>query len=145
MHIDLPAQPGDEIFWPELNTYGPSVNIYEVGVYSYFLTDMNSCSDTGYVSLTEICIPEFHVPEAFTPNGDQMNDILEIFGIYFNLKFTVYSPSGQELFYTEDNSISWDGTRNGKDLPNGRYYWYADYTDKYGLPYSKSGYVMLIR
>jgi gliding motility-associated-like protein len=145
MHIELPAQTGDVIFWPELNVYGPSVNLYELGTYSFIQTDMYTCSDTGYITLTEICIPEFHVPEAFTPNGDQLNDMLEIFGVYFNLKFTIYSPSGQELFYSEGNSIYWDGTRNGKDLPNGRYYWYADYTDKYGLPYTKSGYVMLIR
>jgi gliding motility-associated-like protein len=116
-----------------------------VGTYSFIQTDINTCVDTGQVIITEICIPEFHVPEAFTPNGDQINDVLEVFGIYFNLRFTIYSPSGQELFHAEDNSTFWDGTRNGKELPNGRYYWYADYTDKYGLPYSKSGFVMLIR
>lgn len=145
MHIELPTQQGDMVFWPELNVYGPSVDMYNVGTYSFIQTDKNTCVDTGYVYLSEVCLPEFHVPEAFTPNGDRVNDVLEIFGIFFNLKFTIYSPSGQELFYTKDKSVFWDGTRNGKDLPNGRYYWYADYTDKYGLPYSKSGYVMLIR
>lgn len=145
VQINLPTQPGDVVYWPELNSYGPSIVLYEVGTYSFILTDQYSCSDTGDVSLIEVCLPEFHVPEAFTPNKDGLNDILEIFGVYFNLKFTIYSPSGQELFYTEDPSTYWNGSRNGKDLPNGRYYWYAEYTDKYGGPYSKSGYVMLIR
>jgi gliding motility-associated-like protein len=145
IHIALNTKPGETVFWPELNQFGTSANLFETGFFSYIVTDMHSCSDTGFVSLTEVCIPEFHVPEAFTPNGDNLNDFLEIFGVYFNLKFSIYSPSGQELFYTEDNSEYWDGTCNGKDLPNGRYYWHADYTDKYGTQYSRSGYIMLIR
>ncbi len=55
------------------------------------------------------------VPSAFSPNNDGLNDVivLEGEGIVF-LDWKIYNRWGELVFETDDPSIGWDGTHNGK-------------------------------
>ncbi|MCF8237084.1 MAG: choice-of-anchor L domain-containing protein [Saprospiraceae bacterium] len=65
-------------------------------------------------------IPQYDIPNVFTPNGDNTNDYFIPFmdpGIEI-AECKVYSRWGNLVYDNEDPSIGWDGTKDGKDLPS---------------------------
>lgn len=56
------------------------------------------------------------VPDAFTPGNDDINNYIKVDGkgIKKFIEFRIYNRWGTEVFYTDDMSIGWDGTYNGK-------------------------------
>lgn len=83
------------------------------------------------------------VPNAFTPNGDGINDKLLISGLdsYRYSKLTIYNRTGQLIFKSLAYPKPWDGTHNGKALPTGTYYYVIELDNRKRL----SGYIFLIR
>ncbi|MDB4835290.1 gliding motility-associated C-terminal domain-containing protein, partial [Cyclobacteriaceae bacterium] len=66
------------------------------------------------------------IPNAFTPNGDGVGDVWEVPGLdtYRNASVKIYNRWGQLVFSkTGSYSGDFDGTRNGKMLPVGTYYY----------------------
>lgn len=70
------------------------------------------------------------VPTAFTPNGDGVNDLLDVYGTSNALitEFSVYDRNGVVLYIgtnMEANSErnGWDGTYRGEPMPAGPYVW----------------------
>jgi gliding motility-associated-like protein len=82
---------------------------------TYTLTayDNNGCKaqDSIIITVLQDCGKQI-VPSSFTPNGDGKNDLFRILSQYdFNLiDFTIYNRWGQNIFYTTNTSIGWDGT-----------------------------------
>ena len=69
------------------------------------------------------------VPQAFSPNGDDNNDILFVkgFGIT-TMKFVIYNRYGEVVFETTDRDGTWDGTYKGKKLDPDVYDYYLKVT-----------------
>ena len=90
---------------------------------TYFVTliaDNGRCIDSHVVKIRTDRVTNFFVPNVFTPNGDNNNDLFEwkIEGIEeFNIK--IYNRWGTKVFETEDLEQFWDG---GKE-PDGTYYY----------------------
>jgi gliding motility-associated-like protein len=80
-----------------------------------------------YIVINSGC--EIVIPTAFSPNGDQMNDVWEIVDIddvYPNNLVTVYNRWGNMIFESNKGDYSskmWDGKFNGELLPVGSYYY----------------------
>jgi gliding motility-associated-like protein len=91
--------------------------------------------------------PDIYVPNAFTPNGDGLNDIFNIvtIGISQFYYFKVYNRFGQEIFSTTNNNKGWDGKFKNKDQPIGAYSWISSGIDLNRNILSKKGIVFLIR
>lgn len=82
---------------------------------------------------------------AFTPNGDQLNDTFTISGqfiVKMNLK--IFDRWGAIIFYTEKNE-PWDGRSEGKLLQEGPYIWKVDITDLADRNFSESGTIYLLQ
>jgi gliding motility-associated-like protein len=72
--------------------------------------------------------PIYDLPNAFTPNGDNQNDLFVPRGRCFveRVEFQVFNRWGQLVFETEDPALNWDGTNlNGDQLSSGTYYYVA--------------------
>ena len=76
-------------------------------------------------------IPDFNIPNVFTPNGDGANDKWIIRGatLYPEILVEVYNEWGTLLFSSKGYSVPWDGTYQGKALPTTAYYYIITLSD----------------
>jgi gliding motility-associated-like protein len=142
--MNIEAEPDETVFWPSLDYTGNSVSIGSEGNYPYIKTNSYGCSDTSAINVAGNCLPTLYVPEAFTPNEDGINDYLVLFGVYTDLIFSVYSPSGLLLYRSENDDVMWDGTVSGKQLPDGNYFWHAKFSDNAGRKHEQNGSITII-
>lgn len=99
-----------------------------------------------------------YIPNAFTPNGDNINDRFEIRisenceMVTFNLQ--VFDRWGRMVFHTTslDTELSWDGKFENQDLQQGVYLFkltaeMMSYNNQKSEPvkYTKQGSVVLMR
>lgn len=90
--------------------------------------------------------PELYVPNAFTPDGNGLNDILKVISIgmkEFHF-FRIYNRYGQLLFSTNDPNKGWDGTIKGKPQNSGTYVWMAEAVDYRGNLIQRNGTSIII-
>lgn len=104
------------------------------------------CEDTSTIEITfnDIKPDERKVPNVFSPNGDGKNDVFRITGgnsICVTKKFTIFSRWGEKLYEaTEQKDLVWDGTYEGKLLPEGVYFYVLE-----GEGFTENGTVTLMR
>ncbi|HMN05534.1 MAG TPA: gliding motility-associated C-terminal domain-containing protein [Flavobacteriales bacterium] len=99
-----------------------------------WIVDNGACgtsSDTMLVVLRDCSI--LVVPDAFSPNGDGVNDVYVIQGLeyYPNNKFQVFNRWGSKVYERSPYLNKWDGTSEGKanwgaKLPESTYYFILD-------------------
>jgi gliding motility-associated-like protein len=134
---------GDEKVDP---TQAPNHSYANAGTYSVVLTvtDFNGCIDKVTHTIEIVTLPQ--VPTGFTPNGDNMNDLLFVKGGPFEkILFKVYDNWGQLLFETADQLIGWDGKFKGKEQPVGVYVWTLEVDMYNNRKVNKNGDVTLMR
>ena len=68
------------------------------------------------------------IPNAFTPNGDGINDLWDISALqaYPGCTIAIYNRYGALVYNSVNYSKAWDGTVNGKKLAAGTYYYVID-------------------
>jgi gliding motility-associated-like protein len=85
------------------------------------------------------------IPNAFSPNGDGVNDRWEIknLSVYPGATVEIFDRGGH-LVYSVMNGYStpWDGSRSGKPLPVGVYYYIINLKNGFS---AKTGYVTILR
>lgn len=86
------------------------------------------------------------MPNAFTPNGDGVNDIFRIPpGMTMQLtEMDIYDRWGMRVFSTRNIGQGWDGTVGGRAAPAGTYVYLITGSDLKG-PVSAKGTFMLVR
>jgi gliding motility-associated-like protein len=111
------------------------------------VTDSAGCADTTFhvMKVENNCY--IAVPNAFTPNGDGLNDYLYPLNAYkaTDLTFRVFNRDGQLVFETTDWTKKWDGTKAHDPMPAGVYVWMLSYTDPSDKKVFLKGYTVLLR
>jgi len=130
------------------HTYQPSE--YTGGSYKVTLLVINKFGCTDTVSHEVIIAPDwtFFVPNAFTPNGDGVNDTFN--GKGFNLnnyKMIVFDRWGNLIYTSHSLTDDWDGRANGgeKVAQQDVYVWKISFDDVFGVPHAFIGHVTLVR
>lgn len=104
-------------------------------------------SDTIEVTLGE-CECTVYIPNAFTPNADEMNDVFipEMNCTYDYYSFMVFDRWGKLVFETDDQTKGWDGYVDGEIMHQGVYAWRLEksFSGQSGVV-STMGDVVLIR
>ena len=95
------------------------------GDYTVTARDQHNCpmQKIMYISVPDILCIE--IPNAFTPNGDGINDTWEIrnYFLYPDITVKVFNQNGLVIFSSKGYEQSWDGKYNGNDVPSGTYYY----------------------
>jgi gliding motility-associated-like protein len=68
------------------------------------------------------------IPNAFTPNGDGVNDTwnLPALAFYPNCALNIFNRYGQSIYKSTGYGVPWDGRYNGVNVPAGVYYYIID-------------------
>lgn len=128
----------------------PTHEYTEAGQYIIVQNVTNSagCSDQDslLISIEEKDILPPKLPNAFSPNGDGVNDAFFVRGGPFvTMDLKIHSGWGELFFETTDPTFGWDGTHDGKHAINGVYVYSVIATTVDGLLHDRSGKVTLVR
>lgn len=104
-------------------------NGLKIGKYELVVIDKFGCEiNSEFIDFTQLENKPLQVPNSITPNGDGINDSWNINGSnnYPNAEFSIYTRSGNRIFYSKGYSKEFDGNYKGKPLPTGVYYYVID-------------------
>ncbi len=130
----------------------PEFTFEHPGTYPVALVVSNAwgCSDT--IIRPVVVVPDFavYVPNAFTPDGDGLNDLFgPVMRGVESYHLVIMNRWGEQLFETSSFDASWDGSFKGKPCKEDVYIWLLEAKAKSsvnGLPEKKlSGEVLLYR
>lgn len=121
--------------------------------YQVTATDENGCTKTADILIDVAIDRNLFIPNVFSPNGDQINDLfllhagagleeIEVMSIFDRWGNLVFQTSH---FHPEDITHAWDGTMNGEPLNPGVYVYSLTARFQDGLKEMRFGDVTLMR
>jgi gliding motility-associated-like protein len=135
--LELTVSPGAASYY-----WQPSYNISSI---SSNKVSVNPQMNTQYIIRAELfdgcfafdsinviiknCPESIHVPSAFTPNNDGVNDFFKPLtkGLLTDYKFTIYNRWGEKIFETTRHNEGWSGKFKNSLQPSGNYTWILKY------------------
>lgn len=116
------------------NEHSPEHTYETIGTYTVILivSDDQNCVDTAITILEIKDFTTYYVPNVITPNDDGQNDFFHIFANNIelnNFEMRIFNRWGNQIFFTTNPNIGWDGKYNGKLVPQGVYYYIINFTD----------------
>jgi gliding motility-associated-like protein len=124
-------------------------HIYNVtGTYTACLVAYNDygCTDTVCQNVQAIVVPLVDVPNAFTPNGDGVNDFVKVKGYGIGkMDWKIYNRWGALVFWSTDIKSGWDGRYKGAMQPQEVYTYILDVIFTDGTKYRKTGDITLLK
>lgn len=119
--VILDAGVGEKYQWNTSATT-QSIKITQSGTYTVIVTDSLNCTTENTLLVLENCNPRLFIPTAFSPNGDGLNDVLEIFGGDFNkFEILIFNRWGEIVFKSKNRFVEWNGMLGGRPAPEGVY------------------------
>jgi len=125
-----------------------SIAVNQTGTYRLEVTDFYGCkgTDSTHVFFYTDCL-DIQIPNAFTPNDDQLNDHFRPFvpAPIMDFQMQIWDRWGKLLYATNDYTRGWDGTFKGIEQPTAAYIYVIRYKTRDGKPFKKKGSFLLIR
>ena len=104
----------------------PPIGINTLTMTSYESSSCTSCTDDIVITV----IPELDIPNTFTPNGDNINDVWVIGNLsrFDDCEIWIYTRWGERVFHQKgyESGEEWNGTNHGLPLPAATYYYVID-------------------
>lgn len=115
------------------------------GEYFVSVADNKGCKDEylfelgiSYTNIDESCPCDVFIPNAMTPDGDGLNDLLQIIPTcpISDYRLEIYNRWGELIFETQDQSRKWNGGDDDYYHESGIYYYRMYY--RWGETYNES-------
>lgn len=130
-------------------TFSPSYTFTQLGNYTVCLYADNGsgCADTACTTIEVYINSTFIIPNVFTPNDDNVNDIFTVKNVGLEtLDAEIYNRWGQKEYEWHTTNGGWDGrTASGVYAPDGTYYFIISAKGYDGKEYFEKGAFTLIR
>ena len=126
------------LFSPDVSGIGSFMITYSIPGY---------CGGTGNreVRVVDCSVNNIYIPNIFSPNGDNQNDVLFVRGDYKSLHLTIYDRWGEKVFETHDGTIGWNGTYKNQQVNPGVFAYYAEIELMNGSIVTKKGNITLVK
>jgi len=118
--VTLTTRPNRPQFRYTWNTgaTGHRLEVDSAGLYRIRVQFSELCVDSAQLELSTLCLDAVFIPNAFSPNGDGLNEVWHVLGGPFsNFECTIYDRWGHTRFTTTDVNRVWDGS----SAPEGSY------------------------
>ena len=134
--------------------FSQNVSPFQSTLYKLRVTDQNGCTAEDEIYIKVNTKPKFFLPNAFSPNGDRLNDKISIsVGVEIAEinEFTIYDRWGNLIYREEDiplgqeSFIDWDGTFGGEICLPGVYVYKIKATLISGKVHQLVGDITLLR
>lgn len=144
----LEGPPADSFLWQD-GSEGRKFNVSQTGKYT-LTAFRDGCSDTSSVLVSIVdCNCNLFVPNAFSPNGDGLNDKfepkLDCNSARSTYKISIYNRFGQRVFLSYRADDAWDGTFNGQKQDMGTYFYRIEYENWERKLFVRQGDLTLLR
>jgi|GEM_PF-230548 len=105
------------------------------------------CDESISAPVSAQLLPDgIYIPNAFTPNGDGLNDVLQVYSYKIKeMTFMVFNQWGEKIYESRTPNVAWDGTYKGKPQPSGVYVYVARMVLTDGTVVQRKGSINLIR
>ncbi|GAA0523619.1 PKD domain-containing protein [Chitinophaga japonensis] len=125
----------------------PVVNWHEDIQYLLRVSNSQGCVGYDTINIKYYLGPDVYIPNAFSPNGDGMNDRFRFIPVGFVSYdfFRIYNRWGEEIHASIDFRNGWDGTIRGRPAPVDTYIWILRGKDLNGQTILRKGTVTLVR
>ena len=127
----------------------PIATLTGTQLYTYILRAYTpiGCESFDTIKIQVYQAPEIYLPNAFTPGGITANNLYRALpvGIKEFRYLKIFNRYGQEIFYTTNAQVGWDGSFKGKAQSSGVYVVIASGVDFRGTVIDRQATVMLIR
>lgn len=132
------------------NEFSPTHTYNTLG---QFCIELVVTSPNGCFDVERKCIKVYgehfvFIPNSFTPNGDELNEIFTVrgYGIQ-HVEMWIFDRWGKELFYSNKLEAGWNGTElnSTNPLPTGTYVYKIRITDYKNIENDYFGFINLIR
>ncbi len=130
--VTLPAKAsGDELTYQWTPSTGlsnndvlnPVASPLDNTTYQLVVANTEGCNAAAQITVNVLKYPV--IPNAFTPNGDGVNDTWDIkyLDTYPNNTVDIFNRYGEKVYSSVGYQSPWDGTYRGSVLPSGTYYY----------------------
>ncbi len=146
------GDPDCEYLWSTGET-GQTIEVSPEELTQYSVTCITAlgCESSSQVFILNVVPPQCNeedvfLPTAFSPNGDDVNDVLLVRSKFVRtMELLVQNRWGEEVFLSTDQAIGWDGTYKGKELAPDVYSYCLKVTCINDSEYVKVGNVTLVK
>ncbi len=124
-----------------------SITPTDTGFYCVQLLAINAtCRDSITDCIRVIGETKIIIPNVFTPNGDNKNDVFKINTVGIKtLTCTIYDRWGLKLYEWEGINGSWDGNSKSGSAADGTYFYIINYTDQKDKSITEKGFLTLFK
>jgi len=124
----------------------PTATIKESEVVTLTVTDKYGCYSTVGYRIELSVTSTLYVPNSFTPDGDQYNNIFKVYGTNIaDFYLLIFDRWGEIIFESYNMDYGWDGTYKGKIVQDGVYVYKVLATGIDGVRYDKTGHVTVLK
>ena len=129
---------------------------YQVTLIAYGINNCPNDTAYGFIKIITDRIT-IYIPNAFSPNGDGVNDVFDITGVGIkSYSYNIYNRWGENIYSAQiplppfqggiaSNPHGWDGNFKGAPVSDGVYIYMFDITDVFGEHHYINGNVTLMR
>lgn len=153
LELKIAAEEVDTVFAKIFETEGYRIgkqSYHDIGEYDAVLEAWNGCDSVVHLVLDHY---KLYVPNAFSPNGDGINDVFRVFSgsdVKEVLSLRVFDRWGGLFYESSDlqpqgGDMGWDGFREGKPAVPGIYTYQATIVFEDGKARELFGDVLLVR
>ncbi len=135
----------EEYLWSNGETVS-NITVIEAGNYAVTVSNALGCTGIAEVSIEELLVQGYSIPNAFSPNRDGINDTWGVYGPNIvQLDVHIYNRWGNKIFHIKDVSQNWNGAFELEDQPIGTYVYHGSLTLLNGESKTFQGNITLIR